>query len=63
MNAQDAPGPVTVENEEGGSEGGQVQFRDLYDQGALKLDAAGQFVGANGFKRRWDDCSRTVCQA
>jgi chitinase len=51
-------GSVTLQNESGGSGDGQIQFRDMVKQGALKVQD-GNWVGANGFQRFWDDCSST----
>ncbi|KAJ1309099.1 hypothetical protein OPQ81_004777 [Rhizoctonia solani] len=42
-----------------GDDSGQVQFKDLIQTGALKLDANGNYVGAGGFNRLWDVCSGT----
>lgn len=60
QSAAAATTPVKVENDDGGTDGGQVQFRSLVQQGALKLSASGKYVGARGYKRFWDDCSSTV---
>jgi chitinase len=50
---------VQVHNDDGGSDGGQVQFRSLFAQGALTRDSSANFVGAGGFERYWDQCSST----
>ena len=51
---------VTVRNPNGDDAGGQVNFATLIAQGALKRDdQTGQWVGAGGFTREWDDCSST----
>lgn len=47
---------VTVKNGDGGSSDGQVTFRGLVQQGAL---SRGNFEGAGGFTRNWDECSST----
>jgi chitinase len=51
---------VTVRNGGGGDDNGQIGFADLVKQGALALDAQGQYIGAGGFYREWDACSSTV---
>ncbi|EJD53756.1 glycoside hydrolase [Auricularia subglabra TFB-10046 SS5] len=51
--------PLKIVNEDGGSNGGQVQFRGLIEQGALKVTPDGRYVGTRGFKRVWDECSST----
>lgn len=52
---------VTVKNEGGGSNDGQIMFVDLIRQGALGWDNnQRKWVGANGFTRMWDGCSSTV---
>jgi chitinase len=52
---------VTVLNYDGQPNGGQLGFQDFIRQGALKLNGQGFYEGANGFERRWDECSSTVC--
>ena len=54
----DAPVVLTAD---GGTDGGQIQFRDLVQQGALQRapGADGAFAGAGGFVRGWDVCSGT----
>lgn len=52
-------GSVTIKNDSGGTESGQIQFRDIVAQGALKFQD-GSWVGAGGFQRVWDVCSSTV---
>lgn len=37
----------------------QVQFSILLEKGALIKTETGSFVGSSGFKRYWDDCSKT----
>ncbi|KAH7105665.1 glycoside hydrolase superfamily [Auriculariales sp. MPI-PUGE-AT-0066] len=59
VSTPDENGMVTIENEEGGIDGGQVQFRSIVEQGALKTSQESKFVGAGGFKRHWDNCSST----
>lgn len=60
---------VKLESEDGSGGDGQIQFRDLVDQGALKRaapvddssapGAASKFVGGGGYERHWDACSST----
>ncbi|KZW04057.1 glycoside hydrolase [Exidia glandulosa HHB12029] len=62
VQAQDASSStksLEVENEDGGVGDGQVQFRSLVQQGALKLSSSGKYVGARGYRRTWDQCSST----
>ncbi|KAF8195755.1 glycoside hydrolase family 18 protein [Mycena galopus ATCC 62051] len=40
-------------------EGGQIQFRDLVQQGALVRNPDGSFDGSGGFTRSFDECSST----
>ena len=52
-------------DDDGGVDGGQVQFRSLVDQGVLVRNPDGpgsrpQFVGGGGFERYWDECSSTT---
>ncbi|KAG8936045.1 hypothetical protein FRC02_004958 [Tulasnella sp. 418] len=49
---------VTVKNDDGGTNNGQMQFNGLISQGAL-VKKDGVYVGAGGFQRRWDSCSST----
>jgi chitinase len=66
--------PIVIKNEEGGTVNGQVQFRELVRQGALRnrFDLAPAafkgllasfwdtpFDGAHGYTRFWDRCSST----
>lgn len=37
----------------------QIPFDTLVSLGALKRKSDGSFVAANGFTRKWDDCSNT----
>ncbi|KAI0750764.1 glycoside hydrolase [Daedaleopsis nitida] len=69
------PGVVRVKNEDGGTDDGQVQFRELVRQGIVQANTgsdvnvaslplgngAGRrlFAGAGGFVRMWDACSST----
>ncbi|KAJ7276522.1 glycoside hydrolase superfamily [Mycena haematopus] len=39
--------------------GGQIQFRDLVEQGALVRNSNGSFSGGGGFTRYYDECSCT----
>lgn len=39
---------------------GQVMWHDLVGQGALQKSWDGNWVGAGGFERIWDECSSTV---
>ncbi|TFK56000.1 glycoside hydrolase family 18 protein [Heliocybe sulcata] len=48
--------PVTLKNDNGGSDGGQLQFSQLVEQGAVSVPG---FQGAGGFTRNWDVCSST----
>lgn len=46
------------------SDGDQIQFRDLVEQGAITRSSARDsygpvFTGNNGFTREWDNCSST----
>lgn len=50
---------VTILNDNGGTSDGQIQFWNLVAQGALVRDGSGNYVGAGGFTRSWDDCSQT----
>ena len=50
---------VTVYNDNGGTQDGQIMFESLISQGALVSDGNGGFEGAGGFKREWDSCSST----
>jgi chitinase len=57
---------LTLANADGGSDGGQIQFRALVEAGALAPDPAQpagtvprMFAGARGFERSWDACSST----
>ncbi|KAL7421165.1 hypothetical protein Q5752_004050 [Cryptotrichosporon argae] len=50
---------LTVENSDGGTSDGEVEFYSLISQGALVVSAAGEYVGGNGFVREWDSCSST----
>jgi chitinase len=53
---------LQVLNEDGASDGGQIQFRDLIKQGALVKNtmATGPlYTGGAGFDRAWDKCSNT----
>jgi chitinase len=63
VHAMDASGTLSVKNDNGGSDNGQIQFRDLVRQGALVRSTSGasdsKFVGAHGFERLWDECSST----
>ncbi|CUA69068.1 Chitinase 4 [Candida albicans SC5314] [Rhizoctonia solani] len=52
-------GFVRVKGEGEGDDSGQVQFRQLVEAGALKLNSNGNYVGAGGFNRFWDVCSST----
>jgi chitinase len=61
-----AASQVRVNNDDGGSEDGQVQFRSLVAQGALvrtNVTTSGEhsprYVGGGGFERHWDACSGT----
>jgi chitinase len=49
---------VTVANGDGGTADGQITFRGLVQQGALSNNG-GNFDGAGGFTRNWDECSST----
>ena len=52
---------LRIISEDGGSQG-QVQFRELIRQGALKpmnRQNVTTFVGSGGFERLWDPCSET----
>lgn len=58
---------VEVTGDDGGSDGGQIQFNQLVGQGALVRNGGGEgggngwrnYNGAGGFERRWDSCSST----
>lgn len=62
---------VVLKNSEGNTDGGQIQFNELLQQGAIiraRPDQGGdgegphplpEFVGDGGFTRFWDDCSST----
>ncbi|QRV73087.1 chitinase [Ceratobasidium sp. AG-Ba] len=50
---------VRVKGEGEGDDSGQIQFKQLVSEGALKLDHDGDYVGAGGFNRMWDVCSST----
>ncbi|CAE7226628.1 unnamed protein product [Rhizoctonia solani] len=52
-------GAVRVKGEGEGNDSGQVQFKQLVQTGALKLNSNGNYVGAGGFNRLWDVCSST----
>ncbi|KAG9120722.1 hypothetical protein FRC07_003663 [Ceratobasidium sp. 392] len=52
-------GMVRVKGEGEGDDGGQVQFKQLISEGAIKLTDDGDYVGAGGFSRMWDICSST----
>ncbi|GAB1519675.1 hypothetical protein RhiTH_002743 [Rhizoctonia solani] len=52
-------GSVRVQGEGEGDDSGQVQFKQLVNVGALKLNSNGNYVGAGGFNRLWDVCSST----
>ncbi|KZS97652.1 glycoside hydrolase [Sistotremastrum niveocremeum HHB9708] len=54
-----ATNPVTVLDDDGQDNGGQVQFASLISQGALQKDDTGHYVGAGSFQRYWDECSST----
>jgi GH18 family chitinase len=47
-----------VANGDGGTADGQITFRGLVQQGALSNNG-GNFDGAGGFTRNWDECSST----
>ncbi|KAG8890569.1 hypothetical protein FRB98_007123 [Tulasnella sp. 332] len=49
---------VILENDDGGTEDGQISFSAIISQGALQLQN-GAYVGAGGYKRNWDVCSST----
>lgn len=51
---------VTVQNGDGGTTDGQLQFDSLVSQGALTLASNGTYMGSGGFVREWDSCSSTV---
>ena len=51
---------VTVENDNGGTQDGQVTFASLVQQGALSSDGNGGFDASGGFDYHWDSCSSTV---
>jgi chitinase len=53
-------GVVRVKGEGDGDDSGQVQFKQLISEGAIKLSGNGDYVGAGGFSRMWDVCSSTV---
>ncbi|KAG8726871.1 hypothetical protein FRC12_023021, partial [Ceratobasidium sp. 428] len=53
-------GTVRVKGGGEGDDGGQVQFKQLLSEGAVKLTDDGDYVGAGGFSRMWDICSSTV---
>lgn len=52
-----------MHNDDGGTDGGQVQFNSLLAQGALVRNENEEddpvFSGAGGFERLWDECSST----
>ncbi|KZT26865.1 glycoside hydrolase family 18 protein [Neolentinus lepideus HHB14362 ss-1] len=48
--------PVTLKNDNGGSDNGQIQFAQLVEQFVLTYPG---FLGAGGFTRHWDECSST----
>lgn len=50
---------VVLENDDGGTEDGQISFSAIVSQGALQIKN-GAYVGAGGYKRNWDVCSSTV---
>lgn len=43
-----------------GMDGNQINFNDLISYGVIVKKGV-NFVGANGYTRKWDDCSSTVC--
>jgi chitinase len=51
---------VEIVSDDGGGDGGQIQFAELVRQGALVRNSGGDYDGAGGFERRWDSCSSTV---
>lgn len=54
---------VELKGDDGGTEGGPIQFRELVRQGALIRNNGGgteEYDDAGGFERRWDKCSSTV---
>ncbi|KAG8687376.1 hypothetical protein FRC08_011997 [Ceratobasidium sp. 394] len=57
--ADSGTGSVRVKGEGEGDDGGQVQFKQLLSEGAIKLTDDGDYVGAGGFSRMWDICSST----
>ncbi|KAG8743978.1 hypothetical protein FRC10_011052 [Ceratobasidium sp. 414] len=57
--ADSGTGTVRVKGEGEGDDNGQVQFKQLLSEGAIKLTDDGDYVGAGGFSRMWDICSST----
>ncbi|KAI9001092.1 glycoside hydrolase [Trametes punicea] len=57
-------GQTLIVNEDGGTDDGQVQFRELVRQGAVRAmlenaEPRALFAGGGGFERGWDACSST----
>lgn len=49
---------VTLKGEDGSTSSGQIGFATVVAQGAL-VQQGGNWVGAGGFTRHWDECSST----
>lgn len=50
---------VTLTSMDGSTTSGQINFKSLVSQGALKLGEDGLYDGAGGFEKYWDNCSDT----
>lgn len=50
---------ATLTADDGSTGSGQINFKTLIKQGALKKGSSGLFEAGNGFTKYWDNCSNT----